>query len=292
MASPSSMGKGRGGNCVVGISSCVEGGCSNSSVDSRGSESMVGNSNGLVDSNMVLVNDRGLNNLLDGVNLVGLRNSIGLGNLNGVGFGNVFLNNDLSLDGDRDSNGDLNSVFVNLKLWFDTGHFGGDDGVGPDRCLDFGDGDSISRGRSLVSGGRGDGSIRGRGSRNDRGCNGHSVLSGLCRFSNISVSRGLVDLRMLGVCESSLYSLGTNLDSFVSDNLVCSVGYWGSSMNVFLDRGAHNSCGISYSSMGKGGSNSMDSGCSDSSMCQVGSGCWGSKTSSVNMRGCLANGHQ
>merc|ERR1712186_21385 len=69
----------------------------------------------------------------------------GLGNLNGVGFGNMFLNNDFSLNGDGDSNGDLDGVFVNLKLGFDSGHLGSDDRVGPDGSLDFGDGNSISR---------------------------------------------------------------------------------------------------------------------------------------------------
>ena len=86
------------GNSVMCVSSCVKCGCSNG---------MVCNGNGLVNGDVVLVNDGGLDNLLDGMDLVGLGNGIRLGNLNGVGFGNMFLNNDFSLNGDGDSNGDL-----------------------------------------------------------------------------------------------------------------------------------------------------------------------------------------
>merc|ERR1712227_1053654 len=54
------------------------------------------NSNrGLVDSDVVLVNHGGLDDLLDGVDLVGFGNGDGMRNLNCVGFGNMFFNNDL-----------------------------------------------------------------------------------------------------------------------------------------------------------------------------------------------------
>ena len=90
---------------------CSNSGCSNMSVSSGCSDGMVGNSmgldsNGLVDGDVVLVNDGGLDNLVDGVDLVGLGDSIGSGDLNGVRFGNMFLDNDFSLNwdghGDRD----------------------------------------------------------------------------------------------------------------------------------------------------------------------------------------------
>ena len=86
------------GNSVMCVSSCVKCGCSNG---------MVCNGNGLVDSDMVLVNHGGFDNLVDGVNLVRLGNGIRLGNLNGVGFGNMFLNNDFSLNGNGHGNRDL-----------------------------------------------------------------------------------------------------------------------------------------------------------------------------------------
>ena len=67
---------------------------------------MSNSNSGLVDSDVVLVNDGGLDNLVDGVDLVGLVDSIELGELNGVRFGNMFLDNDFSLNwdghGDRD----------------------------------------------------------------------------------------------------------------------------------------------------------------------------------------------
>ena len=89
-------------NSVMCVSSCVKCGCSNG---------MVYNSNGLVDGDMVLVNHGGLDNLVDGVNLVRLGNGIRLGNFNGVGFGNMFLNNDFSLNGNGHGNRDLKFIF-------------------------------------------------------------------------------------------------------------------------------------------------------------------------------------
>jgi hypothetical protein len=158
--------KGRGGNSMVSNGTSVKGRCGNSmvsigtSVDNRCGNSVVGYGNGLVNGDMVLVNDGGLDNLLDGMDLVGLGNGIRLGNLNGVRFGNMFLNDDFSLDGDGDGNRDLDGVFVDLKLGFDAGHFGCDDGMGSDGGRDFGDSDGISGCRSLVGGCGRDGSIR------------------------------------------------------------------------------------------------------------------------------------
>merc|ERR1712008_468655 len=98
-----SMSVSSGGNSWVCVSSdmCSSNGCSGNSMVCV---SVVGDGNGLVDGNVVLVNDGGLDNLLDGVDLVGCGNGIGLGNLNGVGFGNMFLNDDFSLNGDGDGN--------------------------------------------------------------------------------------------------------------------------------------------------------------------------------------------
>ena len=86
------------GNSVMCVSSCMKCGCGNS---------MVCNGNGLVDSDVVLVNHGGLDNLVDGVNLVRLGNGIRLGNFNGVGFGNMFQNNDFSLNGNGHGDRDL-----------------------------------------------------------------------------------------------------------------------------------------------------------------------------------------
>merc|ERR1712244_157652 len=139
--------------------------CSNMSISSGCSDSMVGysmglDSNGLVDGDVVLVNDGGLDNLVDGVDLVRLGDSIGSGDLNGVRFGNMFLDNDFSLNWDRHGDRDLNGVFVHFKLGFNTGNLWGNVSVGPGGGSDFGDSNGVSGCRSLVGGCRGDGSIR------------------------------------------------------------------------------------------------------------------------------------
>jgi len=230
---------GNGSMCVssgdsgVCVSSdmCGSNGCSGNSMVCV---SVVGDGNGLVDGNVVLVNDGGLDNLLDGVDLVGCGNGIGLGNLNRVGFGNMFLNDDFSLNGDGDGNGDLDGVFVDSDFRFDSGHLGSDDSVGPDGSLDFGDGHSVSGCGSLVGGDCGDGSIEG-GSGDDRGREGDGVLRSLGGLSNVGVGKSLGDLRVLSVVVSSLDSLGSNLDSSVSNNFVNGLGTCGSSDNMFSD---------------------------------------------------------
>ena len=60
------------------------------SISNRGS--MSNSNSGLVDSDVVLVNHGGLDDLLDGVHLVGFGNGDGVGNFDGVGFGNMFFN--------------------------------------------------------------------------------------------------------------------------------------------------------------------------------------------------------
>lgn len=231
-----SMSVSSGNDSGVCISSGMCGNrCSNSVVCVSSDMCVVGDGNGLVDGNVVLVNDGGLDNLLDGVDLVGCGNGIGLGNLNGVGFGNMFLNNDFSLNGDGDGNGDLDGVFVDSDFRFDSGCLGSDDSVGPDGSLDFGDGHSVSGCGSLVGGGCGDGSIGKGGSGDDRGSDGDGVLRSLGGLSNVGVGSSLGDLRVLSVVVSSLDSLGSNLDSSVSNNFVNGLGTCGSSDNMFSD---------------------------------------------------------
>ena len=60
------------------------------SISNRGS--MSNSNSGLVDSDVVLVNHGGLDDLLDGVHLVGFGHGDGVGNFDGVGFGNMFFN--------------------------------------------------------------------------------------------------------------------------------------------------------------------------------------------------------
>ena len=113
----------------------------------------------------------------------------------------------------------LDSIFVNLKLGFDTGDLWGDNAMGPDGGSDFGDGNGISGCGSLVGGCRGNGNV-GCGCSGDYwGCNGHGALRSLSGFSNVSVSGCLADFSVLGISVPSLDSLGAHLDSFVSNNL-------------------------------------------------------------------------
>merc|ERR1719328_959504 len=165
---------------------------SSMSSNSRSSYSADSNSR-LVNTDGVLVNDRGLHNMLDGVDSVGLGDSIGLFNLNSVGLSHMFVNDDFSFDRDRHGHRDLNSVFVYLKLGLNASDSRGDFGVGADRGSNSLDSDSICRGGSLVGGCRRDSSIRYRSSGDGRGSNGDSGLGSLGLTSNIGVRSSLAD---------------------------------------------------------------------------------------------------
>merc|ERR1719376_1436317 len=91
-----------------------------------------------------------LNNLVDGVNLVGGGDRDGTGNLNSVRLGNLLGNNDLSLNGDGDLDGDINVVLVDLELGNNVGLDGGDLGVGSYGGEDSLLGDGVSGGGSEV----------------------------------------------------------------------------------------------------------------------------------------------
>ena len=227
---------------------------------------------GLVDADGVLVNDGGLHNMLDGVDSVGLGDSVGLFNLDGVGLGNMFVNDDFPFDGDGHGDGDLDGVFVHLKLGLNASDLGGDVGVGADGGGDSLDGDGIGRGGSLVGGCGRDSSVRCRGSGDGRGSDGDSGLGGLGLTSDISVGGSLADRLLLSVGVSGLNSLGTNLDLTVTDNFVVGLMDSGSCMDMFLNT-------VSYNSSGSGSISSMSQG-------SQGGG------SVVTTRGCLAKSHQ
>lgn len=188
----------------------------------------------LVDSDVMLVNDRGLDHMLNGVYLVGLRYEIGLGHLNGVWLGHVFLDDDFPFNGDRDGHGDLDGVFFNLELGFDAFHLGSDDCVSSDRCGNLGDGDGVSRCGSLVGGCRNDSSIRCRCGGDDWRSNGNSGLSGLGGTSNIGEGSGLAHALLLAVGDASLHTLGAHLDLAVASHNMVGAGHCGTSMDMFL----------------------------------------------------------
>ena len=95
-----------------------------------GSGSIANMGDWLVNGEAGLLDDWGLNNMVDWVDLVGLRNSNWVWDLNGVGLSNVGLVDNLALDWDGDWNWDLNGDLVHLKLGLDAGNLGGDLGVG------------------------------------------------------------------------------------------------------------------------------------------------------------------
>merc|ERR1711962_350877 len=141
-----------------------------------------GNMDGLVDGGGVRSDDSlgrvdivggvvdmgGLNNLLDGVDLVGGGNGNSTGNSNLVRSGHMLVYDNLTLDRNGNMDGDVNVVVLYIELGDDVGLLGGDPGVGPhggeDLLLDHG----VSRSGSLVGGSRGDGSNVG-GSVRDHG---------------------------------------------------------------------------------------------------------------------------
>merc|ERR1719320_1222497 len=70
-----------------------------------------------------------LNNLLDGVNLVGSWDMDGTRDGNLIRLGNVGDLDNLTRNGTWDSNGDINVVFLDIDLWDNVGDLRGDSGV-------------------------------------------------------------------------------------------------------------------------------------------------------------------
>lgn len=204
---------------------------------------------GLVDSDVMLVNDRGLDHMVNGMDLVGLRDGIRLGDLNGIRLGHVFLDDDFPFNGDGDGTGDVDVVFVDLKLGLDTFHLGSNDGVSSDRCGNFGDGDGVSRCWALVGGGWRNSSVRCRCSRDDWWGNGNGGLSGLGWGSNVSEGSGLADALLLGVGNTGLHTLSAHLDLTVTNHSMVGAGYWGTSVDMLLHSVANH--GVTDGMVGK-----------------------------------------
>jgi len=111
--------------------------------------------NGLVDGVAGLLNDGGLNNLVDGVDLVGLGDGNWVGDLNGVGLGNMGLVDDLALNWDGVGDWDIDGNLVDLELGLDAGDLRSDLGVSANWGEDLLLGDGISGSWSKVAGSRG-----------------------------------------------------------------------------------------------------------------------------------------
>lgn len=202
---------------------------SNSSGDSSGygngssGNSVVGSGVGGV------MDNRLLNNLVDGVNLVGGGDRDGTGNLNLVGLGNVLLDNDLTLNGDGDLDGDINVVFVDLELGHDVGLDRGDSGVSSHGSEDSLLGDGISGGGAKVYWCGGDGGVWGGGNGEGRRRESPGLNNGLGLAGDVAGGRLGDDLLVgLHVLVTGLDALGSNLDGLVANNAV---------LHMFLDDG-------------------------------------------------------
>merc|ERR1719348_1840744 len=187
----------------------------------------------------------GLNDLLDGVDLVGSSHGDSTGNSDLIGLGNMLVDNNFTSNRGGHMDRDINIVLLHIELRDDVGGLGGDSDMGPHRGQDLLLGDSVSRGRSKVPGSGGDGSQGCWGSRDGWGSNGDSDLGVLGRASNIGCSR-LGD--MLNTSNSILMSsnnaLHSGLDNLVSNNAILSVllHSWGTS-SIGLVSLSHNSGG-------------------------------------------------
>merc|ERR1719513_78328 len=183
MASITSIADSRGGNSMASIADSSNSG-SNSGSSSNSSSSNwdmrdsvdwggVSGHNSLAGVSLIcgVVDVGSLNNLLDGVNLVGSWDMDGTG------------------DGTWDSNGDINVVFLDIDLWDNVGDLRGDSGVGSHGSSDLGLDNGVSGSRASWDGCWGDCSIRCWGSRDGgRGeSNGLNEVLGLS--SNIRMGR-------------------------------------------------------------------------------------------------------
>merc|ERR1712106_565388 len=191
-----------------------------------------------------VVDVRGLNDLLDGVNLVGSWDWDGTGNGNLIRLGDMLVDNDLTGNGTWDSNWDINVVFLDIDLWDDVGDLGSDSGVSSDWSGNSGLDNSVSRGRSSGNGSRGDGSIRCWCNGDGWWGKGNSVNKVLGSTSDIRSGRlrdGGLSSNSISVSSNNL--LDSNLDGSLSNNSVFNtvLNYWGSS-SIRVE-GCSNNCG-------------------------------------------------
>jgi len=192
-----------------------------------------------------VVDVRGLDDLLDGVDLVGSSDGDSPWDSNLIGGGHVLVDDDLTGNRGWHMDGDINVVFLHIQLGNNVGGLGGDLDMGPHGGEDLLLGDGVSRSRSKVPGCRGDGSQRCWGSRDGWGSNGHGDLGVLGSSSHIG-SSGLGDVLNSGnsVLVSSNNTLGSSLDDLVSDDSV---------LGVLLDGGSSGSVGLVGLSYDSGG---------------------------------------
>lgn len=168
-----------------------------------------------------VVDMRGLNDLLDRVNLVRSWDWDGTGNGNLIRLGNMLVDNDLTGNGTWDGDRDINVVFLDIDLGDNVGELRSDSGVssdwGKDSLLDNG----ISRSWAVVNRCRGDGSIRCWDNGEDWRGKSTGLNKVLGSSSNIRGSRlgdGFVSSNSISVPSNNL--LDSGLDSSLSNNSI------------------------------------------------------------------------
>merc|ERR1711981_602464 len=177
-----------------------------------------------------MVDVRGLNDFLDGVDLVGSWDMDGTGNRNFVRLSDMGDLDDLTGNSTWDSNGDINVVVLDIDLWNNVGDLRGDSGVGSDGSSDLLLNNGVSRsGSSWDRCGR-DGSIRCWGSRDGWRGNGDSLNDVLGSSSNIRMGRlGDGFLSNNSIFYMVLNHWGSSSIAMVSlSNNSWSTGYWSS----------------------------------------------------------------
>jgi len=202
------------------------------------------------DSVSLLLNNWGLDDVLDLVDWVGLWVGDWDWDLDSVWLWHVLVDNDLPLNWGWDGHWDWDLVPVDLQLRLDPGHLWGDNGVGPGWSQNLLLCDSVSWGWAKVNWGWGNGSIWSWGDWGswDWQLLGHNLVGGWLVDQAVSGSLGDM-LSSLDVLVSDLDGPGASMDLAVSNNSVLHVGLGDSwaSMDGLLDVGW--SGAVAYSSV-------------------------------------------
>jgi len=186
----------------------------------------VGGDNGLLVVGGVggVVHMGGLNDLLDGVDLVRGSHGDGTGNRDLVRGRDVLVHNHGALNGDGHMDGHVNVVVLDLNLGDDVGLLRGDPGVGPHRGEDLLLDNGVSRGRASRDRCRGDGSHVGGSVGDDWGRQRAGLGQGLGSSSDVAAGRlgnDLLASRDVGV--TSDHAGVSGLHNLASDNSVLCV---------------------------------------------------------------------